>query len=189
MGAGRVAKGGRMRAAWAAAHGVPATEGEPGKPPRAKRPPKVVTRGRAGWCIYGQPYPALSDVFGSIPSEAVEGMRLMQWLRRERDPGLRASALRIFHVPNGGKRGRIEASRMKGEGVRAGVPDYILPVPVDGWPGLYLELKKHDGMPEKHQLEEMAQLQRAGYLVVIAWTGAAAAEVVMAYLRGEIPRP
>ncbi len=34
--------------------------------------------------------------------------------------------LRFFAVPNGGKRSKVEASIMKGLGVRAGVPDLVI---------------------------------------------------------------
>ena len=33
----------------------------------------------------------------------------------------------MFHIPNGGKRGKAEAARFKAEGVKAGVPDIFFP--------------------------------------------------------------
>lgn len=50
----------------------------------------------------------------------------------------------LFAIPNGGKRDGITASRLKAEGVKAGVPDIMLPV--KSWsgryPGLFIELKR-----------------------------------------------
>jgi len=44
-------------------------------------------------------------------------------------------------VPNGGKRNKREAARLKRMGVRAGVHDYFLPVPMGIYHGLWVELK------------------------------------------------
>jgi hypothetical protein len=51
--------------------------------------------------------------------------------------------IRWFAIPNGGFRGRNEASRLKAEGVRAGVPDlcFILPEGRSAW----LEMKTKIG--------------------------------------------
>ena len=39
----------------------------------------------------------------------------------------------LYHVPNGGSRNKAEASKLKRMGVRAGVPDLVLPVPRAGY--------------------------------------------------------
>ena len=46
----------------------------------------------------------------------------------------------LYHVPNGGSRNKAEASKLRRMGVRAGVPDLVLPVPRAGYAGLYIEL-------------------------------------------------
>lgn len=51
----------------------------------------------------------------------------------------------VFHIPNGGKRGKIEAARLKRQGVRAGVPDLCIPVPSKDKHGLFIEMKKSEG--------------------------------------------
>lgn len=48
-----------------------------------------------------------------------------------------------FHVPNGGRRGKIEAARLVGMGVRAGVADWIVLLP--GGKFAAIELKRADG--------------------------------------------
>ena len=48
---------------------------------------------------------------------------------------------RIFAVPNGGKRNKATAGKLKAEGVRPGVPDLLLLYPSRGYHGLALELK------------------------------------------------
>lgn len=46
----------------------------------------------------------------------------------------------IFAIPNGGKRGKGEAKRLKDEGVVAGIPDLYVPA----WK-LWVEMKREDG--------------------------------------------
>jgi hypothetical protein len=47
----------------------------------------------------------------------------------------------LHHVPNGGKRTKIEAVILKQMGVKSGVPDVFLDVARGGYHGLRLELK------------------------------------------------
>ena len=47
----------------------------------------------------------------------------------------------LHHVPNGGKRDKATAIALKRQGVKAGVPDVVLPVPRGEYHGLYIELK------------------------------------------------
>lgn len=56
-----------------------------------------------------------------------EQMILIRWAQFESDRHPELSLL--FHVPNGGKRSKVEAARFKAMGVQAGVPDLFLPVP------------------------------------------------------------
>ncbi len=53
-------------------------------------------------------------------SEASEQITLIQWcdINRCKYPELGL----IFHIPNGGKRNKLEAIKLKKEGVKAGVP-------------------------------------------------------------------
>lgn len=47
----------------------------------------------------------------------------------------------LHHVPNGGKRDKATATALKRQGVKAGVPDIVLPAVRAGYHGLYIELK------------------------------------------------
>ncbi len=72
-----------------------------------------------------------------------------------------------WHTPNnifaGGKRNRkgnaIQASIMKGLGMRAGVSDFIL---IHGGRVFALELKTEGGRPTEAQLQFLSDLERAG---------------------------
>ena len=50
------------------------------------------------------------------------------------------NADRIFHIGNGGWRTITEAKRFKAEGVKAGVSDLCLPVPLNSYHGMYIEV-------------------------------------------------
>lgn len=57
----------------------------------------------------------------------------------------------LFAIPNGGERNAATAGRLKAEGVKSGVPDLMLPVPRRNYAGLFIEMKKMDGVLGKAQ--------------------------------------
>jgi len=69
-----------------------------------------------------------------------------------------------FHVPNGGKRDRIEAAIFKGLGARAGVPDVFA---VHQGRCYAIELKTEAGRLTKVQAEAIATLERAGAVTAV----------------------
>lgn len=91
----------------------------------------------------------------------------------------------MYHIPNGGKRGRAEAVRFKAEGVKAGVPDICLPVARGEWHGLYIELKRRDGgVVSAEQTAWIEALIREGYCAAICRGWEDAQRVVLQYLKG-----
>lgn len=59
----------------------------------------------------------------------------------------------MYHVPNGGKRDAATAVALKRQGVKAGVPDIMLPAARAGYHGLYIELKAGKNTTTKKQKE------------------------------------
>lgn len=123
-------------------------------------------------------------------------MALFSWVDLAlRAPGMLGLGL-LFAVPNGGKRDARTAGRLKAAGVRAGVPDLLLPavrwgfVPSGGLRlihGLALELKAGKGKPTERQGEWMGRLRREGWLCVVVWDDwALAREVLDGYLHGAL---
>lgn len=150
--------------------------------------PRPVSRGRSGAWVPGADLPALQDFVGTQPTEEVLAMRMMDECRRRR--GLHPElTTRLFHVPNGGRRGKFEAARLQKQGVRAGVLDYMLPVPRGGYCGLAFELKRHDGRLEADQKLEIELLTADGYLAVACWGDVAAMATMLWYLGGCTGRP
>ena len=68
---------------------------------------------------------------------------------------------------NGGKRNRIEAAIMKGEGVTAGVADLTLYVPSGQYHGLLIEMKSDTGRQTKQQKEWQKLVEAQGYMYAL----------------------
>lgn len=70
----------------------------------------------------------------------------------------------LFAVPNQGKRGKATASRMKSEGMVAGVSDLILLWPSNGYHGAVLEMKIPGKKPSAGQCEWLMHREASGYM-------------------------
>lgn len=91
--------------------------------------------------------------------------------------------LSLLHsIPNGGKRNRLEAIRLKREGALAGVSDIFLPVSRGGFHGLYIELKVKDGKPSSNQKWWIAETTKQGYFSTVCFGWVEASEVIKKYL-------
>lgn len=122
-------------------------------------------------------------------SEHQEQKALFEWVERVSNlwPELRL----MFAVPNGGARSKATAGRLKAEGVKAGVPDVILPIPRGGYGACYIELKvpaqngKKAGRESKAQKAMREALCEAGNYSVVCVGWDAASVALIKYLRGE----
>lgn len=74
----------------------------------------------------------------------------MSWFRRTFE------GVRIFAIPNGGKRGKAEAGRLKAEGVSPGVPDLYIPE----W-SVWVEMKRQKGGSVSAEQKDWHQYLRA----------------------------
>lgn len=89
----------------------------------------------------------------------------------------------LYAVPNGGKRGKIEAAIMKGEGVRPGVSDLVLAVPSYLYHGLYIELKTDKGVVSETQKAFGEMVKSMGYRHEVIRSLEQFVEVVNEYLK------
>ena len=117
------------------------------------------------------------------PEEEVEQTCLFRWAAYSLGAH---PELRLLHaIPNGGKRSKSEAARMKAAGVKAGVPDMFLPVARGGSHGLYIELKRiKGGRVSAEQLAWMEELTREGYTCAVCHGWEEARKVIQTYLKG-----
>jgi len=116
-----------------------------------------------------------------VPSEAQEQKALFEWAAwaQKRHPELQA----MIHIPNGGSRDPIEARHLKEQGVKPGVPDIFLPVPRNGYHGLWIELKRRKGgRVSEAQRGFIAMLNRLGYKAVVSKGWEEARDTVEQYL-------
>lgn len=96
------------------------------------------------------------------PSEHAEQATLVQWL------AIAHPTVRIFAIPNGGRRGKLEAMRLQLEGVSPGVPDLMLPTPRGKHHGLFVEMKRtKGGRTSNEQKDWIAYLQANGYRAIV----------------------
>ena len=134
-------------------------------------------------------WPGLADVrereaaasYDPVPSEHQEQVWLFEWAgwRIREIPQL---AL-LWANPNGGLRNKITAAKLKAEGVKPGVPDLFLAVPVGDCHGLFIEMKKRrGGRLEPEQAEMLAQLRQRGYACAVCRSWPEAVRVILDYL-------
>lgn len=113
-------------------------------------------------------------------SEHVEAVTLLRVVRlhEHQQPELAV----FFAVPNGGDRNPVVAAKLKAEGVRAGVPDYLLPVARQGFHGLAIELKAKGGYASPEQRRWLRELECHGWRAEVCVGWAAAWDVLGDYL-------
>jgi hypothetical protein len=119
------------------------------------------------------------------PLEHEEQSALFAWAKVEarRDP-----RLELLHASQNGLRTTSAlARRAKACGMKAGVPDLCLPVPMPakGFFGLFIELKRTGGTPCDVRPEQswwLAALNQQGYRAVVAYGWEEAVAMIKAYL-------
>jgi hypothetical protein len=116
-----------------------------------------------------------------LSSEALEQEKVISWcFHHER---LYPDLKWIHHCPNGGSRQRLEAIRLKAQGVKAGVPDLHLPIQKGKYIGLYVEMKYDKGTIQKSQKEWIAGMAAAGHYACVCYGYDIAVEVIESYLK------
>ncbi len=94
----------------------------------------------------------------------------------------------LFAIPNGGHRRGSVAQALRREGVRAGVPDLLLPVARGDYHGLFIELKRPKTKLQKRgclnriQKKWLLALSEQGYLAVVCYGFEDAQGKIISYL-------
>ena len=107
----------------------------------------------------------------------------IDWARLQegRYPALRW----LVHCPNGGKRSKAEAGRLKSMGVKAGYPDLVINRSSGIWTGFAVELKSDTGRVSQDQQDWLEMFLDEGYLVVVIRSLDVFIEAALLYLKGE----
>lgn len=113
--------------------------------------------------------------------EEVEQTHLFIWARYA--SGKYPELDLMHHIPNGGFRNKSEATRLKAQGVKSGVPDICFPVARGKYHGMYIELKREQGSTtSKNQKAWIEELTKQGYYAVICKGWEKAMEQITYYL-------
>ena len=88
----------------------------------------------------------------------------------------------IYAIPNGGRRNEIEASRLKGEGVLAGMPDLHIPYGTGRYLSLYVEMKTTMGRMSVDQKKRRKELMEAGNDVFVGRGYVATTQYIAQYM-------
>jgi hypothetical protein len=98
-------------------------------------------------------------------SEHDEQRLVVQWFRMQYPKYAKC----LWAIPNGGKRHKGTAIKLKQEGVMAGVPDLFLMIPKAGWHGMFIEMKTKVGRLQETQKEFLGMATMLGYQGVVCF--------------------
>lgn len=91
-------------------------------------------------------------------------------------------ATNIFSVPNAGKRTYGALKYYLSEGLRSGVPDILVAIPVHPYHGFFIEMKRQGNKPSPDQLRVLSNLSAAGYRTAVCFSGTEAIDLTEQYL-------
>ena len=89
---------------------------------------------------------------------------------------------------NGVKLSGTQAKVAKGQGMLSGVPDLFLPVPKNGFHGLYIEMKSEKGKITDNQHWFLTNAEGLGYKTVVCYSANEAISAIQAYYGKEITK-
>lgn len=103
----------------------------------------------------------------------------------------------LIHIPNGDLRNKVVAMKLKDAGVKSGVSDLFLPVPVGvkvfslvpprtdvyyAYCGLWIELKIKPNKPSREQEAWLLEMSRLGYKAAVCYSANEAWQTIKEYL-------
>lgn len=101
--------------------------------------------------------------------------------RYEEDP-IKWRDLDLLHCSlNGVPLTKAQAGRAKAQGMKAGVYDLLLPVPIGGYHGLFIEMKSEEGRESDDQKEFGRRVRSLGYKAVTCYGAAEARLAIREY--------
>lgn len=118
----------------------------------------------------------------SLKEEQILQINFINWFKHEW-PEL---ALDILHIANERRCSLQEGVILKRMGVIPHVTDILLALPVNGFHGLWMELKTEKGRLSDGQMEFIKRKNQRGYFAIAVWGLEAAKEVIRTYLKDSI---
>ena len=111
--------------------------------------------------------------------ETDEQRQLIQWARGKQWGQF------LFHIPNESVGGMGWVVRNRQMGMKKGVPDLMLPVPMHGYHGLFIEMKAAGGRLSNEQKCWLKALEAFGYRAVACKGWEAARDELERYMSME----
>jgi hypothetical protein len=118
----------------------------------------------------------------SLKPEQIDHINTINWFN-EKFPELEDD---LHHFANERKCSFNEGRTLKRMGVKKGVLDFHLAIPLNGSHGLWVELKVGKGKLLPEQVEFIKRKTARGYIAVAVWGFEAAKEIILTYLRDYI---
>ena len=91
----------------------------------------------------------------------------------------------LFHIPNESVDGMGWVIRNRQMGMRKGVPDLMLPIPMHGYHGLFIEMKAPGGRLSNEQKAWLKALNTFGYKAVVCVGWEAAKSEIEGYMTND----
>lgn len=113
----------------------------------------------------------------NMTPETVEQIKLFDWIRKQ--PHIEPFAI---HIANERSCSIAQGKILKRMGVKAGVSDIFVAIPVGNYHGLWIELKAGKNKATELQQQFLANMTRQGYLSACVVGYEAAREVIETYL-------
>lgn len=110
-------------------------------------------------------------------NEQVEQIKALECLRYHY-PDIAHS---IIHIANERKTSSYHGAILKRMGVKKGVSDLFVPKPRAGYHGLWIEVKKQNGVPSREQREFLDEVKSDGYAGFIAYGAQSIVDFVCDY--------
>lgn len=88
----------------------------------------------------------------------------------------------FHHFANERRCGWQQGRTLKRMGVKKGVSDLFLAIPMQGYHGLWIELKVGKGKLSEEQIKFLERKTSRGYFAIAVWGHEAAKEVIKSYL-------
>ncbi len=114
----------------------------------------------------------------TLKAEQAEHINIVNWFNYQY-PKLSED---LHHFANERRCSIQEGRTLKRMGVKKGVADFFLAIPINGKGGLWLELKVGKNKPTKEQMEFAKRKLMRNYEFAFVWGFEAAREIIKAYL-------
>ena len=111
-----------------------------------------------------------------IPTEHQEQSLVVKYCTLKKIP--------IFHIPNGSYKSVTARTKSKQEGLKAGVPDLMIPVANKNHHGLFIEMKRvKNSKVSVHQKQWIELLNKQGYKAIVCYGNNEAIQEIENYIK------